>query len=50
MNKHKSNKTRYVDGTPTSEVTPATIRYIRPRHHGHTSHIDLIDQYNPLDL
>ena len=30
-------KTRYVDGTPTSEVTPVTIRYIRPRHHGQTS-------------
>ena len=30
-------KTRYVDGTPTSEVTPVTIRYIRPPHHGHTS-------------
>ena len=29
--------TRYVDGTPTSEVTPVTIRYIRPPHHGHTS-------------
>ena len=29
-------KTRYVDGTPTSEVTPVTIRYIRPSHHGHT--------------
>ena len=31
------DKTRYVDGTPTSEVTPVTIRYIRPPHHGHTS-------------
>ena len=30
-------KTRYVDGTPTSEVTPFTIWYIRPPHHGHTS-------------
>ena len=30
-------ETRYVDGTPTSEVTPVTIRYIRPPHHGHTS-------------
>ena len=30
-------KTRYVDGMPTSEVTPFTIRYIRPPHHGHTS-------------
>ena len=30
------NSTRYVDGTPTSEVTPFTIRYIRPPHHGHT--------------
>ena len=29
-------KTRYVDGTPTSEVTPFTILYIRPPHHGHT--------------
>ena len=26
----KINKTRYVDGTPTSEVTPVTILYIRP--------------------
>ena len=30
-------KTRYADGTPTSEVTPVTIRYIRAPHHGHTS-------------
>ena len=30
-------ETRYVDGTPTSEVTPVTIRYIHPPHHGHTS-------------
>ena len=30
-------KTRYVDGMPTSEVTPFTIRYIRPPHHGRTS-------------
>ena len=29
--------TRYVDGTPMSEVTPVTIWYIRPPHHGHTS-------------
>ena len=28
-------KTRYVDGTPTSEVTPVTIRYIHPPHHGY---------------
>ena len=28
---------RYVDGTPTSEVTPVTIRDICPPHHGHTS-------------
>ena len=27
----------YVDGTPTSEVTPVTIRYIRPPHNSHTS-------------
>ena len=32
-----SEPTRYVDGTPTSEVTLVTIRYIRPPHHGHTS-------------
>ena len=30
-------QTRYVDGTPMSEVTPVTIRYIRPSHHGQTS-------------
>ena len=30
-------KTRYADATPTSEVTPFTIRYIRPPHHGHTN-------------
>ena len=29
--------TRYVNGTPTSEVTPVTIWYIRPPHHGYTS-------------
>ena len=30
-----SEPTRYVDGTPTSEVTPVTIRYIHPPHlHG----------------
>ena len=28
-------KTRYVDGTPTSEVTPVTIRYIHQPHHGY---------------
>ena len=27
--------TRYVDGTSTSEVTPVTIRYIHPPHHGY---------------
>ena len=27
--------TRYVDGTPTSEVTPVTIRYIHPPHQGY---------------
>ena len=32
-----SGTTRYEDGTPTSEVTPVTIRYIRPPNHGHTS-------------
>ena len=32
-----SCRTRYVDGTPTSEVIPVTIRYIRPPHHDHTS-------------
>ena len=31
------HKTRYVDGTPTSEVTPVTIRYIWPPHRSHTS-------------
>ena len=30
-------ETRYVDGTPTSEVTPVTIRYILSSHYGHTS-------------
>ena len=29
-------KTRYVDGTPTSQVTPVTIRYICSPHHGHS--------------
>ena len=33
----ESASTRYVGGTPTSEVTPVTIRYIRPPLHGHTS-------------
>ena len=33
----ESASTRYVDGTPTSEVTSVTIRYIHPPHHGHTS-------------
>ena len=28
------SSTRYVDGTPTSEVTPITVRYIHPPHHG----------------
>ena len=31
-----SFQTKYVDGTQTSEVTPVTIRYIHPPHHGHT--------------
>ena len=30
------NRTKYVDGTLTSEVTPVTIPYIHPPHHGHT--------------
>ena len=30
----KALKTRYVDGTPTSEVTPVTIWYTHPSHHG----------------
>ena len=29
------DSTRDVDGTPTSAVTPVTIRYIRLPHHGH---------------
>ena len=32
-----ADSTRYVDGSLTSEVTPVTIRYIRPPQHGHTS-------------
>ena len=36
--------TRYVNGTPTSEVTLVTIQYIRPPHHGHTI------QYHALTL
>ena len=32
-----TSHTSYVDGTPTSEVTPVTIRYICPPHYGHTS-------------
>ena len=39
-----SEPTGYVDGMPTSEVTPVTIWYIRPPHHGHTS------QYYALTL
>ena len=29
--------TRYVDGTPTSQVTLVTIRYYPPTHHDHTN-------------
>ena len=29
--------TRYVNGMPTSEVTPVTILYIHPPQHGHKS-------------
>ena len=36
-NKPLSGTNRYVDSTPTSEVTPVAIRYIRPFHPGHTS-------------
>ena len=32
-----TSHTSYVDGTPTSEVTTVTIRYICPPHYGHTS-------------
>ena len=32
-------RTRYVDGTPTSEVTPVTVRYIHPPHHGYPKFI-----------
>ena len=28
-------QTRYVDGKPTSEITPVTIQYIHPPHHGY---------------
>ena len=35
--KHITKWTRYVHSTPMSEVTPFTIQYIRPPHHGHTS-------------
>ena len=31
--------TRYVNCTPTSEVTPVTFRHIHPPHHGDTGHI-----------
>ena len=34
--KRQKYKPRYVDGMPTSGVTPVTIRYFRPPHHGHT--------------
>ena len=41
--------TRYVDGTPTSEVT---IRSIRPPHHGHTcqyhGHWSWMDDWHPF--
>ena len=32
---HNDITTRYVDGTPTSEVTPVTIQYLHPTHHGY---------------
>ena len=34
-NKRTPGKTRYVDGTPMSEVTPVTIRYVHHPCHGH---------------
>ena len=44
--------TRYVDGTPTSEVILVTILYICPPHHGHISqyhgHIIFIPYVNRL--
>ena len=39
-----------LDSTPTSEVTPATIRYNHPPHHGHTkvNVMSWIDDSHPL--
>ena len=42
-------KTRYVDGTPTPQVTPVTVRYIHPPHHGYPKVIVIInDQLTSL--
>ena len=48
--------TRYVDGMPTSEITPVTIQYIHPPHHGHTkvnawtTHIPFVPCQSALPL
>ena len=40
-------KTRYVDGTSTSEVTPVATRYIHPPHYGYPKGI-VMDMHNQL--
>ena len=35
---------RYVDGTPTSKVTPVTIRYTHPPQNGHTSQCHVMNR------
>ena len=42
---YNTEKTRYVDGTPTSEVTPVTIQYTHPSHHGHTSQCIILSNF-----
>ena len=45
----RTPETRYVNGTPTSEVTPSpvTIRYIRPPHHGTLVNIMVMNGWLP---
>ena len=42
--------TRYVDGTPTSQVTLVTIRYYPPTHHDHTNQYHEIRLFQTLTL
>ena len=46
----EKKQTRYVHGTPTSEVTQVTIRCIRRPHHGHTSQYHDLHPFRSMSI